>query len=327
MAEKRVPIKWFVEQLIARYKAGDGYIMGSTGQDPSKWSTGSWWFTQYTGSQKEKALYWRSHAKRVWDCNGMAEGLYKDYTGVDINTKARYNYANWCSEKGTGLIPANKRAPGMAVFWGNTAATITHVGYLVEPVVAGNTAGDWYIIEARGVMYGVVKTKLNSRKPKYWGKMDKYFDYGNSAVNPAPSTPAPTPAATTSIKRGMKGAAVVEIQKLLLAWNQGCLPKYNADGDFGAETEKAVKAFQTEKKLSATGIVDDATLKALKNLSAPKQIQVTGSSVNVRSLGSTAGMILRVVHAGDKLIWTEKNSDGWYHLENGWISGKYVKEI
>lgn len=88
----KIPVSKFVEFLNNRCLAKDGYIMGATGQDPKKWSKNSWWFTQYEGSQREKALYWREHAKRVWDCNGLAEGYYKDVTGIDINTKARYNY-------------------------------------------------------------------------------------------------------------------------------------------------------------------------------------------------------------------------------------------
>ena len=101
---KKMPIAKFVSELYAAYKRKDGYIMGATGQNPKKWSVNSWWFTQYKNNptQYKKALYWRDHAQRVWDCNGLAEGLYKDYTGVNIDTKARYNYAQWCDPKGKG---------------------------------------------------------------------------------------------------------------------------------------------------------------------------------------------------------------------------------
>ena len=93
-----MPIGQFVAELEAAYKRKDGYIMGATGQDPKKWAVNSWWYNQYrdgdyTESQYQKALYWRDHAARVWDCNGMAEGIYKDFSGVNINTKARFNYA------------------------------------------------------------------------------------------------------------------------------------------------------------------------------------------------------------------------------------------
>lgn len=178
MGVSKVSASAFAAFLLARQKAKDGYIMGATGQDPKKWKKDSWWFTQYKDdAQHNKALYWREHAERVWDCNGLAEGYYADQTGKSINTYARVNYAKWCGEKGTGTIPAAKRAPGAAVFWGSNAASIHHVAFLVEPVTAGKTDGDWYMVEARGVMVGVVKTKLYARKPDFWGLMTQYFEY------------------------------------------------------------------------------------------------------------------------------------------------------
>ena len=164
MSIKRMPISLFVNELEAAWKRKDGYIMGAKGQDPKKWSTSSWWFTQYTGKQRTKALYWREKASRVWDCNGLAEGIYEDYTGVNINTYARTNYSNWCGTKGSGKIPKNRRVPGAAVFiYSSSAGYITHVGYLYQPVKKSDPTGDWYVIEARGVMYGVVRTKLSER--------------------------------------------------------------------------------------------------------------------------------------------------------------------
>ena len=134
----------FLEECAARK---DGYIMGTLGQDPKKLS--SWYYDQYTGSQRKKALYWREHAKRVWDCQGLAEGYINDQTGSHINLIARNNYALWCNPKGTGSIPTKYRVPGAAVFiYSKSAGAITHVGYLVRPVKAGKPEGDWYVVEA-----------------------------------------------------------------------------------------------------------------------------------------------------------------------------------
>jgi len=178
---KKVSAADFAAFLKKRLAAKDGYIMGATGQDPKTWAKNSWWFTQYSGQQREKALYWRENAERVWDCAGLAEGYYRDMTGADVNTRARYVYSGWCSVKGEGKIPAGRRVPGAAVFIHSASeGAITHVGYLVEPVDAKNPAGDWYVIEARGVMYGVVRTKLSERGWNRWGLMDKYFDYAQA---------------------------------------------------------------------------------------------------------------------------------------------------
>ena len=174
----------FIKERIA---ANDGYIMGATGQNPKGWSVGSWWFTQYKkGAQRNQALSWRAKAKRVWDCNGLAEGYYKDQTGTSINTRARNNYASWCGKKGKGIIPASMRVPGAAVFHHN-GVYIHHVGFLLEPVIAGKPEGDWYVGEARGVYYGVVRTKLYDKvsgKARWnrWGLMTKYYDYTQEPV-------------------------------------------------------------------------------------------------------------------------------------------------
>lgn len=328
----KMPINTFVEGLKAALKRKDGYIMGARGQDPSKWSTTSWWFTQYSGEQKKKALYWRENAARVWDCNGMAEGLYEDYSGVNINTKARFNYAEWCSPKGEGLIPADKRTPGAAVFIHSKAkGYITHVGYLVEPVEVGNQSGDWYVIEARGVMYGVVKTRLYDRGWNRWGYMTKYFEYDTI---PAQNT-------ETALCKGDSGDAVKELQMVLITAGYSC-GTYGADGDFGSATERAVKAFQADHNIAVSGKIDEATQAALDALTvedaddnvtdaAEVTYTVTGGSVYVRDAPCVAGSkILGIVHAGDKLTGTGLAEGAWRQIrfdEDGalaWISGKYV---
>lgn len=335
----KVSAKSFVTFLVNRYLAKDGYIMGATGQNPKKWATTSWWFTQYDGKQKEKALYWRENAKRVWDCNGLSEGYYKDVTGIDINTKARYNYANWCGKKGTGEVPAKHRVPGLAVFKGSTASKITHVGYLVSPVEKGKPEGDWYVIEAKGVMYGVVKTKLNSGKWNFWGYMTKYFDYSGAVEDV--DIKVTEELGHRTLKRGCKGWDVKELQKILIEVGYK-LPEYGADGDFGEETEKVVKAYQKANNLTVDGIVGKQTLAVLLNekeedeqevpkesaSSKAKVVVVSGGTVNVRSTSNKTGEIILVAKQGQEYeyISTENN---WHQIVtekgNGWISGKYSK--
>ena len=173
----KVSAKAFAAFLEERAAKKDGYIMGATGQAPGRLS--SLWFSQYSGRQYEKALYWRAHAERVWDCNGLAEGYYADKTGKRVNVRARDNYAAWCGAKGRGLIPPERRVPGAAVFWGTSAAKITHVAFLTRPVDEARPEGDWHMVEARGVLYGVVNTRLLARRPSWWGWMDRYFEYGD----------------------------------------------------------------------------------------------------------------------------------------------------
>lgn len=334
---KKMPIGQFVSELYAAYKRKDGYIMCATGQNPKKWAVNSWWFTQYTNAdQRKKALYWREHAQRVWDCNGLAEGLYKDYSGVDINTQARYNYAQWCSPKGSGLIPAKYRVPGAAVFWGASAANIHHVAYLYKPVKDGVPGGDWYIIEARGVNYGVVMSRLNERKPNFWGWMTKYFDYDQSGV----SVPTDAPATSTRILRnGDEGEDVKAMQTNLIRLGYDC-GRWGADGDFGDATEMALKKFQRDHGLEDDGecgplsraAMDKAIADLEKPHSEPRKVKISGGNCYVRTAPNTDGKVLGVAHDGDSLDYGGLTSEnGWnlvdYKGVNGWVSGKYSKLV
>lgn len=336
MANK-MPIGLFVTELEAALNRKDGYIMGSKGQNPKQWSANSWWFTQYSDNKKAlaKALYWREHAQFVWDCNGMAEGIYEKWSGVDINTKARYNYAQWCSVRGTGMIPASRRAPGIAVFWGDSAAKIHHVAYLYKPVDANNPSGDWYIIEARGVFYGVVKTKLYSRKPNFWGIMDKYFNYGDTTNNTSVSTGYKL--GDRLLKKGMTGDDVKELQSNLIKLGYSC-GSCGADGDFGSGTLSAVRAFQKDHGLSVDGQYGSKSHAAMVNaLEKPssattpstKAVTITGGSVNIRKGPGTSYGIFKVAHKGDKFECIGEKSNGWFPIKvdggNYWVSAKYAE--
>ncbi len=333
MAMKKMPAALFARELGEALARKDGYIMGATGQDPKKWAVNSHWFTQYTGAQREKALYWREHAQRVWDCNGLAEGLYKDYTGKSINSKARYNYADWCYPKGAGMIPPKYRVAGAAVFWGKKASDITHVAFLYKPVDAKKPRGDWYLIEARGVMSGVVKSKLLARKPDFWGLMTKYFDYGAIQTESLKL-------GDRLLKNGMEGPDVRQLQADLIRLGYDC-GRWGADGDFGDATELAVKAFQRDNRLDADGQCGPKTCAALEKAlakletrpDAPRLVEIVGGNCYVRDAPNTSGRILGVAHAGERLSWLGQIDEEtrWFKVDyeglGGWVSGKYGKLI
>lgn len=59
-----------------------------------------------------------------------------------------------------------------------------------------------------------------------------------------------------TMKNGDTGEAVRTVQRALMAADANALPKYGADGDFGDETEGAVKEWQAGMDLPQTGVVD-----------------------------------------------------------------------
>jgi len=137
-------------------------------------------------------------------------------------------------------------------------------------------------------------------------------------------------APVAGLSRGDKGNKVKEMQRALLVWNPDCLPKFGADGDFGAETEKALKAYQTAARLPITGVYDDATRKALTGIGAPEWAVTTGD-INVRSAPGIDARVLGIARNGSRLLYQgeSKEVDGrlWYLVEyhgvNGWISSKF----
>lgn len=351
-----VSIALFVSELEAALKREDGYIMGARGQNPhtgyldldetkvrDSWKPDGWYYTQYTTeASRAQALYWRDHCTRVWDCNGMAEGIYEIHTGVNIDSKARYNYAQWCDPKGKGMIPAEYRVPGAAVFWSNSnyAADIHHVAYLDRPVDPGHPEGDWYLIEAKGVMYGVIQSRLHSRKPDYWGWMTKYYDYSEAAD----FTPAVPHLGDRILKNGSEGEDVKELQTNLIRLGYDC-GKWGVDGEFGDATEMAVRRFQSQHDLIPDGEFGPKSLDAMeialaaleKPVEYPHYVETVGGSCYVRDApgkmdGHPVGAILGVAHEGALLPYRgETSEDGWlkvtYKSADGWVSGRYGKLV
>lgn len=219
------------------------------------------------------------------------------------------------------------------MFWGDSASDIHHVGYLYKPVKADDPEGDWYVIEARGVMVGVVKTKLLSRKPDFWGWMTKYFDYEND-------TPATDyHLGDRVLKNGMEGEDVKELQADLIRLGYD-LGKWGADGDFGDATEEAVKRFQKDRRLTVDGEAGKTTVAALekalakqeKPVTDPGRVQITGGKCYVRAEPNKAGKKLGVAHEGETYAYAgETTQTGWNRItfngREGWVSGQYSRLV
>lgn len=75
-----------------------------------------------------------------------------------------------------------------------------------------------------------------------------------------------TVTALASFRRGDDGQEVLSIQKRLVELNYSIK---SIDGDFGPETENAVRSFQTDRGLEVDGIVGSATYRALMNKEMP----------------------------------------------------------
>ena len=135
------------------------------------------------------------------------------------------------------------------------------------------------------------------------------------------------------LKKGCEGDDVKQVQLALLGLGYK-LPKYGADGDFGSETENAVKTWQRNNGMPDTGELsaDDV----IRLCGGGKQVEITGELVNVRAAPGLSGREIGTAHKGDQLPYggeTKKDDRGveWHLVEfrnaNGWVSGKFSRIV
>ncbi len=89
-----------------------------------------------------------------------------------------------------------------------------------------------------------------------------------------PVTPVASvePTTDTNLKKGDKGEAVKTMQTMLIACGCGC-GSTGADGDFGKNTEAALRAFQKDKGLTVDGIYGPVSKAALEKAYAEGKTQ------------------------------------------------------
>lgn len=216
-----------------------------------------------------------AQGKTCTDCAGLIKGYYWEKDG-----KIAYK-RNGLPDKGSnGMYRATtikgKIAQGLPEIPGLLLWTKSfgHVGVYI---------GNGEVVEARGFSYGIQRNKLTKRSFVYWGMLP-YVEYtaeeiakareamgntqeeqeapqggqnaGQEAQNVQGGVNMPT------IRKGAQGVAVRVLQRMLIA--AGCtLPRYGVDGDCGAETVEAVKAFQTTHNLTVDGVAGPLTWAAL----------------------------------------------------------------
>jgi peptidoglycan hydrolase-like protein with peptidoglycan-binding domain len=136
----------------------------------------------------------------------------------------------------------------------------------------------------------------------------------------------PLASARPIIKRGMVGAIVKALQTNLIALGFLCGPD-GADGDFGPNTEKAVKEFQEAHNLEVDGIVGDETYEAIENaiINTPPQPIPTPTptprpqykGVKIGSSSKDENGSYRGGQAGDQTseeVWIQDWYPGWNYV-------------
>lgn len=216
---------------------------------------------------------WYGHY--VTDCSGLFSWAFEVLGGYMYHG-SNTMYSKYCVNKGT-LKSGKKNSgaelkPGTAVFTG-TADQHGHVGLYI-----GN--GD--VVEAKGALYGVVKSKVTEKRWTYWGEL-KGIEYAE-AENPggqSEKADEKDPVLPT-LRRGDKNKYVKQAQELLKERGYS-LGICGVDGDFGPATEKAVKDFQKDWGLAQDGIIGPKTWEKLQSTPAKEKTY----TVTIRGLDMT----------------------------------------
>ena len=223
-------------------------------------------------------------------------------------------------------------------------------GYLLKSGMFVELTGDKYQAKSAYLRRGDILVTRTA------GHTVMVLSDGSRAEKNVPPVAAGTPAETPKIyalgerilKKGMKGEDVKALQAALNAAGHDCGA---VDGDFGAKTDAAVRAFQRAAGLAVDGQAGPKTIAALKagkgttsvtpqsgatpgaTTGARRTVRVTGGLVNVRAAPGTSGRIVGVVRKGETLEYQGERIDvdgaPWllvvYLGANAWISGKYAE--
>lgn len=251
---------WVYWYGTCAYKCTQSLLNSKTKQYP----------THYTDKRRSKYEKHIADGRTCADCVGLIKGYAWD-SDDDIKTRD--------GKYGSNDMP-DKSAPGMyqaAKIKGKISTLPEIPGALVWTKSQGHVGvyiGGGEVVEARDFSHGVQRNKLAARSFTHWG-LCPYIEYTAEETEKAEKAAgASIPKSGDTLQKGDKGDAVREMQRFLL--EAGCkLERYGADGDFGAETLEALKAYQMTHALTPDGICGPLTWESLRGGKSPSEGQET----------------------------------------------------
>ena len=330
------------------YKATSSLLSRKTKQYPS----------HYGSSRTNRYKQDIANQEVVCDCIGGAKGYawtgggqaMLDAIGTDKSVPSTYG-SHGCPDKGANSMFSYAKNKGCA--WGTMATLLEVPGLaLTKDGHVGYYIGNGWAVEWQGFAYGCVRTQVSKRPWTHWYALP-FIDYGDALQTAPVHTPDASATEYTlgsrSLEKGAKGTDVRTLQELLLQLGFS-LPKYGADGSFGAETLSALKAFQSRAGIKADGIYGTETHAALmaatadrdevlkpsepedgEETPAGKQVTIScvSGTVNIRTGNGTQYSRITAAKNGDTFAWVATAGNGWHAVVIngcvGWVSGKYSK--
>lgn len=233
-------------------------------------------YPEHYGSNRQKTYQAAIDAGAMCaDCVGLIKGA----VWSELGTRATKYGTNGCPDKSADGMLKYCKSKGqphgdMSTFPDTPGLLLHKSGHV------GISIGGGFAIESRGFAYGVVRTRVAERGWTSWARLP-FIDYGDgegsgssdtgTSSDAVADTPAPAPAGyklgDRTLRRGMKGPDVAELQAALVSIGYDCgtfgAARDGIDGSFGSATQTAVETLQAEAGIKVDGIFGPASHTAL----------------------------------------------------------------
>jgi hypothetical protein len=241
-------------------KLGTPYVFGAKGARGVFTKEYYTWLAAHYPSVFTPLYKWKiTHKELVGKVCTDCSGLISWYTGKEIGTAQMYSQAY-------------ARLP-MSQYKNFAVGTVLYKNGHVGVYVGKDSQGRYCVVEARGIDYGTIGHEMN---PARWtcGLTFKELTYTIPKAVPVTYKKAnPYAEPTIVLRKGQNSGSNANrwLQYELIEAGYGKTFKYagftygpvTIDGDFGAITRAAVKAFQSSCKIDADGEVGPITRKYL----------------------------------------------------------------
>ena len=257
-------LREFLNYLEGQAENGSIYVWGAQGQDKNTISE-SWirrMETSQTNADRAIALWKKRKAAgkgevlRAFDCSGLIMYFLQNQKGI-IGCDTTANGLKGLSQK----IGKEQLLPGDFVFRVYTSGANKGKAYHVGVVVDAETN----VIEAKGRDDGVVKRKLDAQSG-YWNYYARPNCLKAEIERDMPAAELPKDWVLSRLLKQtsplMRGEDVRKAQEALIARGYPCGNR-GADGQFGKDTENAVRRFQKDNALREDGIIGQDTCRKL----------------------------------------------------------------
>ena len=201
-----------------------------------------------------------------YDCSGYVYNVLRD-SGFDVGRTTADGYRTIGKK-----VDSSQRKPGDLLYFGKNGRA-THIAIY---------AGDNGMYESIG---GSSNTKSNPGKGVTYSSFYRRSDLMevrslfDDTGEPTGNTGTAKPVNRSWLQKGDKGQKVKDMQIMLIGCGYSC-GKDGADGDFGKNTETALKKFQRDNKLKEDGLYGNASKSKLETIySSRTQMEKTDYKV------------------------------------------------